>query len=90
MLPFFLGLLASFFLIVAKYGLAKIILYKKNYLFWSVLTILSELLVVALAYSTLGLLGYTGEKFIYGFSIGLVTLLLFYVISHTLKKSDED
>ena len=90
MLPLFLGLTASVFLLLAKYGMARIILYKENYLFLTILIVFSELLVVAIAFLTLNLVENATENFIYGFSIGLVTSLLFYVISHTLKKADED
>ena len=90
MLSFFLGLAASVFLLIAKFGLAKVILYKTNYLIWTILIIFSELSVITLAYITLNFVEKTGEKFIYGFSMGVVTLVLFYVISHTLKKAEED
>jgi len=90
MLPLFLGLTASAFLLLAKFGIARIILYKENYLFLTILIVFSQLLVVAIAFLTLSLLEDSIENFIYGFSIGLVTSLLFYVISHTIKKPDED
>lgn len=90
MISFFLGVLASIFLILAKFGLAKVILYKKSQFLWAGIIIFSEIMVISLAYLTIGILDYTGEKFIYGFSLGVVTLVLFYVISHTLKNVEEE
>jgi len=89
MSSFILGVFAALFLLLAKYGIAKLLLYKKNLLFWGLLVIFSETMVFALPYLVVGVLKRTGEKFIYGFSLGLVTLVLFYVISHVLKKEDD-
>lgn len=90
MLSFALGVFGALFLLIAKYGIAKIILFKKDYIYWLSVIIFCELMVFVLPYIDIGVLNHKGEKFILGFLSGLVTSVLFYVISHVLKIEDDE
>lgn len=89
MLNFFFGLFIFFVVLLAKFGITQIILYKKNLYLWLAVIITAELSAVAALYVAFSVLGMNGEKFIFGFIFGLVTLLLFYVISFMTKDSKD-
>ncbi len=85
LLPFLVGFLAALFLVIAKYGIASLVLYKKNYLFWALTVLICEVSVFVTVYVAINHLKLDGLKFLGGFLFGLVTLLLFCVIKHKNK-----
>lgn len=89
MLNFIFGLIIFLVVLLAKFGITQIILYKKNLYLWLTVVIIAEISAVAALYVAFSVLGMTGEKFIFGFIFGLVTLLLIYVISFMTKDSKD-
>ena len=89
MLNFLFGLVIFLIILLAKFGITQIILYKKNLYLWLTIAVGAELLAVASLYIAFLHLKMSGEKFIFGFIFGLVTLLLIYVISFMTKKSKD-
>ena len=89
MLNFLFGLIIFLVVLLAKFGITQIILYKKNLYLWLAVVIMSEISAVAALYVAFGVMKMTGENFIFGFIFGLVTLLLIYVISFMTKDSKD-
>ena len=89
MLNFLFGLIVFLVILLAKFGITQIILYKKNLYLWLAVVVTSQITAVAALYVAISVLKITGVKFIFGFIFGLVTLLLIYVISFMTKDSKD-
>ena len=89
MFNFLFGLAIFFTVFLAKFGITQIILYKKNLYLWLAVVIIAEISAVSALYIAFSILNMSGEKFIFGFIFGLVTLLLIYVISFMTKDSKD-
>jgi|GEM_PF-3625701 len=84
-LPIAVGFLAALFMVVAKYGIASLVLYKNNKFFWALTVVICEVSLFVTVYVAITHLKLDGLKFLGGFLFGLVTLLLFCVIKHKNK-----
>ena len=89
MLNFLFGLVVFLTVLLAKFGLTQIIIYKKNLYLWLTIIVSSEILAVSSLYIAFSYFNVSGEKFIFGFIFGLVTLLLIYVISFMRNDSKD-
>lgn len=89
MLSFFAGLVVFFILLFSKNVLANLVLDKKKLFFRLFLILLGEFLIIFACYQLFVVQRADSQKFIEGFLTGLVTWLLYYVISLLFLKKQE-